>query len=174
MNEKNNPETIPELGTAEAAVRSCVNLISRATGQPEELLAYWLDLYYQVRCKLEAPKPTPFLQNAMDAALARAAAAAHEQVAKAVGKPSMEEAPGEPPKKSSQAEAVKFKRETLQRLEDVRKHGVSIPRIVAAADGNISESQILSILEAKSVPIDVYRVLAAALDRIIAPKEASQ
>ena len=50
-------QALPELGTPEAALRSCVNLISRVTGQPEELLAYWLDLYYQVRRQAEAPAP---------------------------------------------------------------------------------------------------------------------
>ena len=55
MNETNERELVasPQLGTAEAAVRSCVNLISRASGQPEEALAYWLDLYYQVRAAYE-------------------------------------------------------------------------------------------------------------------------
>ena len=37
------------IGTREAAVLSCVNVIAAVTAQREELLAYWLDLYYQVR-----------------------------------------------------------------------------------------------------------------------------
>ena len=41
-------EDLP-LGTTEAAVRSCVRLISAVTCQPEKLCAYYLDLYYQVR-----------------------------------------------------------------------------------------------------------------------------
>lgn len=44
---------LPDLGTPEAAVQTCVNLISRATEQPEDRLAYWLDLYYQVRSAYE-------------------------------------------------------------------------------------------------------------------------
>ena len=39
----------PELGTTEAAVRSCVSLMAAVVGQNEDLLAYWLDLYYFVR-----------------------------------------------------------------------------------------------------------------------------
>lgn len=46
MNETNER---PELGTTEAAVRSCVNLIALATHTGEEHLAYWLDCYYQLR-----------------------------------------------------------------------------------------------------------------------------
>lgn len=38
-----------QLGTTEAAVRSCVSIIAAVTAQREEILAYWLDLYYQVR-----------------------------------------------------------------------------------------------------------------------------
>ena len=45
-----------ELGSPEAAVRSCVSLIAAATGQSENYLAYWLDLYYQVRDAYEAAK----------------------------------------------------------------------------------------------------------------------
>ena len=41
------------IGTTEAAVRSCVSLMAAVTGQREELLAYWLDLYYQVRSAYE-------------------------------------------------------------------------------------------------------------------------
>lgn len=50
MNETNER---PELGTTEAAVRSCVNLIALATHTDEEHLAYWLDLYYQTRVSHE-------------------------------------------------------------------------------------------------------------------------
>ncbi|MDO4989329.1 MAG: hypothetical protein Q4E45_02375 [Eubacteriales bacterium] len=39
----------PKLGTTEAAVRSCVSLMAAVVGQNEDLLAYWLDLYYFVR-----------------------------------------------------------------------------------------------------------------------------
>lgn len=48
-----NENERPELGTTEAAVRSCVNLIALATHTDEEHLAYWLDLYYQVRSRHE-------------------------------------------------------------------------------------------------------------------------
>lgn len=51
----------PELGTTEAAVRSCVNLIALATHTSEEHLAYWLDCYYQLRTAHEkAAKPLDF------------------------------------------------------------------------------------------------------------------
>ena len=42
-----------ELGTPETAVKSCVNLLSRLFEQPEEYVACYLDLYYQVRQRWE-------------------------------------------------------------------------------------------------------------------------
>ena len=55
----------PELGTTEAAVRSCVNLIALATHTDEELLAYWLDCYYQLRVAHERRASTPTLREFM-------------------------------------------------------------------------------------------------------------
>lgn len=39
----------PEIGTPRAALEACVTLISAVTAQPEKLMGYYLDLYYQVR-----------------------------------------------------------------------------------------------------------------------------
>ena len=44
----------PEIGTPEAAVQSCVNLLAVVTGIPEAKLAYYLDMYYQLRDAYEA------------------------------------------------------------------------------------------------------------------------
>ena len=57
----------PELGTTEAAVRSCVNLIALATHTDEEHLAYWLDLYYQTRVAHEKTAPTLDFSQLMNA-----------------------------------------------------------------------------------------------------------
>lgn len=43
----------PAIGTTEAAVRSCVSLMAAVFGQSEELIAYWMDLYFQVRSAYE-------------------------------------------------------------------------------------------------------------------------
>ena len=48
-----HPEELPELGTREAAVESCVSLIAGMASQPEAVMHYWLDLYYQVRLAYE-------------------------------------------------------------------------------------------------------------------------
>ena len=60
---------IYQLGAAETAVVSLVNLISTATGANEEKLAFWLDAYYQARLAYEkenAPEPDPTILRKSD------------------------------------------------------------------------------------------------------------
>lgn len=59
MTTTNEDEEDLPLGTTEAAVRSCVRLISAVTCQPEKLCAYYLDLYYQVRRAYEREHEEP-------------------------------------------------------------------------------------------------------------------
>lgn len=56
----------PVLGSTEAAVRACVNLIALATHTDEDHLAYWLDLYYQTRCRHECRASTPTFHEFME------------------------------------------------------------------------------------------------------------
>lgn len=49
-----NENEKPALGSTEAAVLTVVELIARAASMSEQHMSYWLDLYYQVRFKLEA------------------------------------------------------------------------------------------------------------------------
>lgn len=51
-----NENEKPAIGTSEAAVLTVVELIARAAQMSEQHLAYWLDLYYQVRSRHEAEK----------------------------------------------------------------------------------------------------------------------
>lgn len=48
-----NENEKPALGSTEAAVLTVVELIARAAKMSEQHLAYWLDLYYQVRSRYE-------------------------------------------------------------------------------------------------------------------------
>ena len=52
----------PEIGTPEAAVQSCVNLLAKVTNIPENKLAYYLDMYYQLRDAYEAAKAEEWLE----------------------------------------------------------------------------------------------------------------
>lgn len=48
-----NENEKPAIGSSEAAVLTVVELIARAAQMSEQHLAYWLDLYYQVRSRHE-------------------------------------------------------------------------------------------------------------------------
>ena len=43
------PEKMPALGTKEAAMEGCVDLIARMCGKPAPIVSLWLDLYFQTR-----------------------------------------------------------------------------------------------------------------------------
>ena len=45
---------MPELGSPEAAVQAAVNLLAAVTKLDERKLAYWLDMYYQLRSRYDA------------------------------------------------------------------------------------------------------------------------
>lgn len=137
---------LPELGTREAAVQTCVNLISRATGKPEGVLAYWLDLYYQIRITYEAELAGAFsLGDVFDeAAPARS----------------------ETPLTKTTNEVAAEKRLILDRLTQARVNGVTVPQIVAAGRGRITEEQIRGILEHQKYGINVYRALNRALAKL--------
>jgi len=52
----------PRLGTPEAAVQAAVNLIAKATGCAEGKLAYYLDMYYQLRVAYEDAKAEEYCE----------------------------------------------------------------------------------------------------------------
>ena len=79
-----NRDDLPALGTAEAAVQSCVRLISSVTAQPTELMGYYLDLYYQVRRSYEIEAGA---EDEPQAALRLAAARAGEREGEARERP---------------------------------------------------------------------------------------
>ena len=49
---------------------------------------------------------------------------------------------------------------------DARKDGVGVLDIVKISNGNIKEETIRDIIESKPVPVAVYRILDAALDKL--------
>lgn len=199
MNETDIPRSPapPVIGTAEAAVLSCVNLIARAADVEEARLSYWLDLYYQTRRRyeqeLEAAEAarkhhellTEIIKETKPRApvdKAEAAPAEKEEQRAEPSAPPYSEPPAElkgfepvKPKRQGHSapkgnnyggEAAAFKRATRDRLEKARGRGVTVSAITDTANGAITAAQVLDILEAKPLPVAVYRVLAAALDKI--------
>lgn len=53
-----NENEKPAIGSSEAAVLTVVELIARAVQVSEERVSYYLDLYYQLRSRYEAERPS--------------------------------------------------------------------------------------------------------------------
>lgn len=154
------------LGTPEAAVRSCVSVIAAVTEQREEILAYWLDLYYQVRRSYEIAQGTeedprlirredvyPVMRDLMRDALKSSAREEAESRVKAQAAE----------KKRRQ---TPFKRQVAEELEQARAAGYTIPQIVEAGGGKVSEGDVLAMLEKKTLGPQVYVDLHDALNKL--------
>ena len=163
-------ETRPAIGTAEAAVQSCVRLIASVAGQPEALVAYWLDLYYQVRCAYErenAPEPDPqvitradlypVLRELMQDALKSAAGDGPPRASA----PTVAEIPG--PQTGVKGWAAK-KAAIRDRLIAARDQGVTAAQLVTASEQKISDGEIYAIINAGKADMETYRRLEAALE----------
>ena len=160
------------LGTTETAVRSCVSLMAAVFGQREELLAYWLDLYFQVRCAYErenAPEPDPqvitradlypVLRELMQDALKSTAGDGPPRASA----PTITEIPG--PQTGVKGWAAK-KAAIRDRLIAARDQGVTAAQIVTASEQKISDGEIYAILNAAKADMDTYRRLEAALEAL--------
>lgn len=195
---------IYQLGAAETAVVSLVNLISTATGANEEKLAFWLDAYYQARLAYEkenAPEPDPTILHRSDLEpvlrqlweetlhkSCRKEAAKRLDDRKPTNRKKIEPEiyPVDPitpadlqelqdplsgmevvePVLSPAAAAAAFKRRTRDWLLEQRAAGLTIADIVKAAAGGITDGQLLTILDGGKQPIEVYRALDSALDKV--------
>ena len=176
-------ETRPAIGTAEAAVQSCVRLIASVAGQPEALVAYWLDLYYQVRCVYErenAPEPDPqvitradlypVMRELMQDALKSAVRSEAKDRMKKREKPAEEE-DGQScaeilgPQTGMKGWAAK-KAAIRDRLIAARDQGVTVAQLVTASEQKISDGEIYAILNAAKADMDTYRRLEAALEAL--------
>jgi len=213
----------PEIGTPEAAVQSCVNLLAKVTNIPESKLAYYLDMYYQLRDAYEAaraeerleaqrneetllqalhlppvyPDP-PRTMNTPSAPAEVTEADTGGQEGTKTDTDGQEETktdtdgqeetktdtdgegsfvpdalngfdPVEIKHGGAAAQAAAEKRRIKERLDRLRNAGVSVKRIMKAANGNITEDQIREIIDCKKMPIAVYRMLDGALDTLEGP-----
>lgn len=185
-------KNLPELGTAAAAVESCVSLIAGMCGHSEQIIHYWLDLYYQVRLAYDRQQAqeaeahtvrlTPEVKRILQEWAADHEGEAPDPPAEApAGDPQPDApegfepvTPAAPAHKgtaakmrgnSYSAEAARFKRETRERLVRLRAQGLTTARIVEEANGAISADSVHLIMDAMSVPVAVYRVLVAVLDK---------
>ena len=71
-----------------------------------------------------------------------------------------------PPVPTRGTAAAKFKRDVRDRIEALRKHGVSLQSIIDATGGAVSMSEILDVLQAARVEYQVYRALDGGLRKL--------
>lgn len=174
------------IGTREAAVLSCVNVIAAVTAQREELLAYWLALYYQVRLAYEreihperfnaAPAPVLPVMRPEDVysavrqiwgeriEMGETGDADCHANASALARNDAEEAtPEEEPVKKPGSWTL-FKRRQVERLEAARARGVSYAQLIEASRGRLTETTISAALNAGKLSRGEWLNITAALD----------
>lgn len=159
-----------DLGTPEAAVRSCVNLFSRLFEVPEDYVACYLDMYYQLRLRMEgtaaggedsssalrAPSPQGEGKTEADGGTATDDGAAEK--GRSVKRRSASYA------NTAARDAAVFKRAVRERFLTARQDGLATPQILEAAEGRITEADVWKIIQGHNVAVDVYR----ELDRVLA------
>lgn len=188
-------DAAPEIGTAAAAVQTCVNLIAGMAGQPEKYVAYWLDLYYQVRSLYEKehqaePDPNvitradlyPVLRELMQDALKSTAPAEPGKDGKAEETGAAQSAP---PSESGLAgfEAVTpapkkpgawtlYKRKVMDKLHEAREAGTSIAAVAKASEGVLTEHRVMDAIDARHLSRAEWYALEKALDQLAETADA--
>lgn len=179
------------LGTREAAVLSCVNVIAAVTAQREDLLAYWLDLYYQVRLAYEReihpeqfqPVRVPVLpvmrpedvysavrqlwENRIEHPETETAEGTTPQsVQGADSSPDQESQEGEAPATKKPGSWTLFKRRQVERLEAARARGVSYAQLIAVSRGRLTEATISAALNAGKLSREEWYGINFALNEL--------
>lgn len=177
MSEEMESALLP-LGEPRTAVEACASLIWHAIqGRQEirpEALRYWLDLYHQTRLRAEGmlPRPAP-RRTPEDGPRLRAEGCApaaarqpHDEERGDEAAALSDERHWQPIDPARKRDWRLRKRETRERLDAARRDGVTIAQILEAAEGRVNHDELLSVLESKFMPIEVYRAIAEALDRL--------
>ena len=176
-----NRDDLPALGSAEAAVQSCVRLIASVTAQPTELMGYYLDLYYQVRHTYEIEvgaedEPQriyredlePVLQAVLETALHKIAT---DEAKRRQAKKTAAAEQVQPPAKKPSSWTV-YKRKVSDKLTEARAAGISIASIAAASGGVLGEHRVMDALNAGQLSREEWHALERALDQTAAAAAA--
>ena len=167
-------------------MRSCVKLMSTLFEQPEKYVAFYLDLYYQVRLAYERGKEPPPLRRedllpamreiwgemtAQSSADCRNAPAKKTpKAAKSSGGKAPSTASGPPPsEREAMAEEKKlgtwtiYKRRQLDRLRAARENGLTLAEI-EKADKTLSVRTVTNMLGGQYATRDSWGALERVLD----------
>lgn len=172
----------PELGSPEAAVLSCVTLMSMLFSQPEKDVAYYLDLYFQVRLAYERAKaaspetPEEEPEKAQPEQETESSDGTDEQP-EPEGERGDGVAESTPPRESRlsgfqpyAAEKVapwtKYKRRVGAQLQEARAAGHTIAEISKASHGTLSESDVMLALNAGKLSRQQWYDLETTLKEI--------
>lgn len=174
--------TKPDIGTPEAAVRSCVSLIASVTGQPEELTERYLDLYYQTRLNAEKAAELAKISEWWPAGL-------RPENLRPVDGPPRASAPTEKtePEKQKEKKKVDFeevlasasagaktpkpgpwssvKREIRERFIALRGEGMTLAQAVNLSGGKLNDGEVLVIMNGGKAEMRVYNALEDAMNK---------
>jgi hypothetical protein len=180
-----------ELGTPETAVKSCVNLLSRLFEQPEDYVACYLDLYYQVRRRWEESETpsgaarqlphggsqgerVPPSMREGDREAVEGAPTGTAETPSGAARQLPRGGSQETKKKRDPAsyantvahDAAVYKRGVRERFMAARAKGLSLPELIRASEGNVTEGDLWKVINAHNLGIQHYRDIDAALDRL--------
>lgn len=152
-------ESLPELGSTEAAVRSYVNLFCKATGLKEEVTAYWLDCYFQLRRMHEEQKKALVFQQQIPTTFFA------EKVSPPINIEGL--TPEEAGRKEVSAEKA-FKLDVLERIEKYKAAGITYGMMVNSCGQAFGMSLILDAVNATPLSERQWKALDRGLKKVAA------
>ena len=188
------PEDRPAIGTPAAALESCVTLISAVTGQPETLMGYYLDLYYQVRSQAEAAEAREKLladlmavpgelapltleapgEKKADTSSGAAAPPSPQGEGKTKAKKNVdfEEVLASasagakmPPEKKKTKPWGSIKREIRERFITLRAKGMTIAQTVNLSGKKLTDGDVMNIMNGGKAEMKIYTALEDAMNK---------
>lgn len=162
-------EDRPAIGTPAAALESCVTLISAVTGQPETLMGYYLDLYYQVRSQAEAAKAeTPSTAEAVPLPQTPQAAGGGKKQKKVDFEEVLASASAGakmPPEKKKAEPWGSVKREIRERFIALRAKGMTIAQTVNLSGKKLTDGDVMNIMNGGKAEMKIYTALEDAMNK---------
>lgn len=170
----------PAIGTPEAALEACVTLISAVTSQPEKLMGYYLDLYYQVRRQADEAAERERILKCWDVGRPMTVVpdAAAEETRDET--PSTAEAPSAAAAAAPSERAPKVrtdggkkksepwgsvKREIRERFIDLRSKGMTIAQTVNLSGKKLTDGDVLNIMNGGKAEMKIYTALEDAMNK---------
>lgn len=150
-------ECLPELGSTEAAVRSYVNLFCKATGLKEDVTAYWLDCYYQIRKMHEKQKEEPIFHVTYPSGVFA------EHLSPPINVQGL--APEEAGRKEVTAGKA-FKLDVLERIEKYKAAGITYGMMVNTCGQAFGMSLILDAVNATPLSERQWKALDRGLKKV--------